>query len=125
MGDRPALSLLDQMPADQNTALAVNISAASLQGDQFITFLQTRLASTSFPRELLIFELAESVAMANLERARHFARSLKQLGCRLALDNFGAASAAATTSSIDLWICSRSMANMCAALAVKTIPPIG
>ena len=29
--------------------------------------------------------------MANLERARHFARSLKELGCRLALDNFGAA----------------------------------
>ena len=86
-----AIRLLEQMPAGQNIALAVNISAASLQGDQFITFLQTRLASCRFPRELLIFELAESVAMANLERARHFARSLKELGCRLALDNFGAA----------------------------------
>jgi EAL domain-containing protein (putative c-di-GMP-specific phosphodiesterase class I) len=42
-------------------------------------------------RERLIIELAESVAMANLERARQFARGLRDLGCRLALDDFGAA----------------------------------
>jgi len=86
-----AIGLLDQLPAGQTVALAVNISAASLQGDQFITFLQGHLATSHFPRERLIFELAESVAMANLERARHFARALKDLGCRLALDDFGAA----------------------------------
>jgi len=96
-----AISLLEQTTIEQTAseqtanaqsiALAVNISAASLQGDQFITFLQAHLATTHFPRERLIFELAESVAMANLERARHFARALKELGCRLALDDFGAA----------------------------------
>jgi EAL domain-containing protein (putative c-di-GMP-specific phosphodiesterase class I) len=69
----------------------VNISGASLQGERFAQFLETHLASTSFPRELLIFELSESVAMANLERARQLGRVLTKLGCRLALDDFGAA----------------------------------
>jgi EAL domain-containing protein (putative c-di-GMP-specific phosphodiesterase class I) len=72
-------------------ALGVNISGSSLLGKRFITFLEAQLATTSLPRDLLIFELSETVAMANLECARQFQQSLVKLGCRLALDNFGAA----------------------------------
>ena len=86
-----AINLLEQMDPDHRIALGVNISGASLQGDRFIGFLQAHLATTSFRPELLIFELSESVAMANLERARKFGQSLTKLGCRLALDEFGAA----------------------------------
>jgi len=85
-----AITLLEEMNQAQPIALGVNISGASLQGDRFAQFLETHLAS-SFPRELLIFELTKSVAMANLERARQFGRVLTKLGCRLALDDFGAA----------------------------------
>ena len=86
-----AITLLEEMNQAQPIALGVNISGASLQGDRFAQFLETQLAGTSFPRELLIFELTESVAMANLERARQLGRVLTKLGCRLALDDFGAA----------------------------------
>jgi EAL domain-containing protein (putative c-di-GMP-specific phosphodiesterase class I) len=86
-----AIKLLEEMDPAQPIALGVNVSGASLQGDRFAQFLETHLAGRSFPRELLIFELTESVAMANLERARQLGRVLSKLGCRLALDDFGAA----------------------------------
>ena len=86
-----AIQLLEEMDPAHPLALGVNISGASLLGEQFITFLRARLASTSFPPHLLIFELSEAVAMANLEGARLLKQSLVKLGCRLALDDFGAA----------------------------------
>jgi diguanylate cyclase (GGDEF)-like protein/PAS domain S-box-containing protein len=86
-----AIQLLEQMDPAHPLALGVNISGASLLGAQFITFLQAQLARASFPPHLLIFELSESVAMANLEGARRLKQSLVKLGCRLALDDFGAA----------------------------------
>jgi diguanylate cyclase (GGDEF)-like protein/PAS domain S-box-containing protein len=86
-----AIALLEQMDPAARLALGVNISGASLQGTRFITFLQEHLATSSFPRHLLIFEISETVAMANLECARQFRQSLVKLGCRLALDDFGAA----------------------------------
>jgi diguanylate cyclase (GGDEF)-like protein/PAS domain S-box-containing protein len=86
-----AIQVLEKMDPARQVALGVNISGASLQGERFFTFLQTHLASASFPPHLLLFELSETVAMANLESARQFRQRLVQLGCRLALDDFGAA----------------------------------
>ena len=50
------------------------------------------------PRRL-IFEVTETAAVANIPLARRFAERLMALGCRFALDDFGAASGASTTSS--------------------------
>ena len=86
-----AINMLEQSKTQPSLALGINISSASLQGDRFLQFLQSHLAATSFPPELLIFELTEAVAMANLQRARQFGKGLAKLGCRLALDEFGAA----------------------------------
>ena len=76
-----AIQLLEQMDPAGRLALGVNLSGTSLQGKRFITFLQDKLATTSFPRHLLLFELSETVAMANLECARQFKQSLVKLGC--------------------------------------------
>lgn len=86
-----AINLLERMAPDSPIALALNISSASLQGDNFINIVRARLKTSTFPKTKLIFEVNEAVAMANLERARHFGRFLAELGCRLALDDFGAA----------------------------------
>ena len=86
-----AIELLERLQAQPSLALAVNISASSLQSDVFITFLRQALTSRHVEPSRLIFEVGEAVAMANLERARQFGRSLAELGCRLALDDFGAA----------------------------------
>ncbi len=86
-----AVKMLAEMSPESPVALAVNISSSSLQSDQFGNYLKSELAATSFSRSRLIFEVSEAVAMANLERARRFGSTLKELGCRLALDDFGAA----------------------------------
>jgi EAL domain-containing protein (putative c-di-GMP-specific phosphodiesterase class I) len=39
----------------------------------------------------VIFEITETTAVANMPRAQEFAARLARLGCRLALDDFGAA----------------------------------
>jgi EAL domain-containing protein (putative c-di-GMP-specific phosphodiesterase class I) len=39
----------------------------------------------------VIFEITETTAVGNIPRAQEFAAHLNQLGCRFALDDFGAA----------------------------------
>ena len=86
-----AVKMLCEMSPESPVALAVNISSSSLQSDQFVNVVKAELKTATFDRSRLIFEVSEAVAMANLERARRFGDKLKQLGCRLALDDFGAA----------------------------------
>jgi hypothetical protein len=63
-----AIDLLERLQAQPSLALAVNISASSLQSDVFITFLRQALTSRHVEPSRLIFEVGEAVAMANLER---------------------------------------------------------
>jgi EAL domain-containing protein (putative c-di-GMP-specific phosphodiesterase class I) len=48
------------------------------------------MATHEFPEGRLVVELTETVAISSIERARDLARELRSLGCRLALDDFGA-----------------------------------
>ncbi len=68
--------------------LSVNLSAQSLQSEQFEHFLADQLHECMY-RSSLCFEITESHLMSNLERATRFMRRMRQLGCRFALDDFG------------------------------------
>jgi EAL domain-containing protein (putative c-di-GMP-specific phosphodiesterase class I) len=57
---------------------------------QFLTEVKRELKSSGIDPANLIFEVTETAAVADIEQARHFAQSLSQLGCRFALDDFGA-----------------------------------
>jgi EAL domain-containing protein (putative c-di-GMP-specific phosphodiesterase class I) len=41
------------------------------------------------PRDRLVIEVTETATIVNIERARELARELRQLGCLIALDDFG------------------------------------
>jgi diguanylate cyclase (GGDEF)-like protein/PAS domain S-box-containing protein len=83
-----AIALLGQRP-DLEEVL-INVSAASLTDSRFIEDLEELVSKSQVDPARLTLEITETTALAHLERARVLAARLRQLGCRLALDDFGA-----------------------------------
>jgi diguanylate cyclase (GGDEF)-like protein/PAS domain S-box-containing protein len=74
----------------RNLILEVNLSGRTMGDVQFLTEVKRELTSGGIDPANLIFEVTETEAVADIEQARHFAQSLAQMGCRFALDDFGA-----------------------------------
>lgn len=68
---------------------AVNLSGASFNDPTFPQFLHDVLARHPLPTRLLGFEITETTAIRDLDRAASLMREFQQLGCRYALDDFG------------------------------------
>ena len=68
---------------------AINISPHSIGDRSFIDFLLDQLKNSALPPERICFELTETSALSNVMAARRFMDSLRVLGCRFALDDFG------------------------------------
>ncbi len=70
-------------------SVSVNLSGQSITSESFVDFLLQQLMEGDVAPELVVFELTETAAVADLERAEGFIRSVQDLGCRVALDDFG------------------------------------
>lgn len=70
--------------------LSVNLSGRTVGDADFARWLEELLTDTPVPSGRLIVEITETAAIVNVERARALADMLRALGCRLALDDFGA-----------------------------------
>jgi ammonium transporter, Amt family len=68
----------------------VNLSAHSLQSERFLDALTTLLQAHPLPRGSLYFELTETAAVTQPERARRTVERLHEHGARLIIDDFGA-----------------------------------
>ncbi|MGB8651595.1 MAG: EAL domain-containing protein [Mycobacteriales bacterium] len=68
----------------------INLSADSLSDPRIPELIELALGSTGLPPASLVFEITESAAITNLEEVQQFATRLTDLGCRFALDDFGA-----------------------------------
>ncbi|MEJ2601945.1 MAG: EAL domain-containing protein [Gammaproteobacteria bacterium] len=69
---------------------AINLSGQSLGDDEFLDFVLERIDAGALEPGTLCFEITETAAVANLERARTFIGTLRARGCRFSLDDFGA-----------------------------------
>jgi len=69
--------------------VAINLSGQSLGSEDFLPFVRQQIEKFGIPGTMLCFEVTETVAVANLQRAQHFMHTLKTLGCRFSLDDFG------------------------------------
>jgi diguanylate cyclase (GGDEF)-like protein/PAS domain S-box-containing protein len=87
---RAIAAIAEQQRAGRELRLAVNLSGASVSDPALLEMIECDLAATALPRGSLIFEVTETAAIVNLDRARTFAATLAELGCELALDDFGA-----------------------------------
>jgi EAL domain-containing protein (putative c-di-GMP-specific phosphodiesterase class I) len=70
--------------------LEVNLSAASLADERVIEHIASMVGQADIDPAKLVFEITETAAIVDVERARRFASRLAGLGCQLALDDFGA-----------------------------------
>ncbi len=73
----------------QLALVSVNLSATSLQDQEFMTWLELRLMSEPQLVDRLCFEITETAAVSQIELATALIDLLKPLGCKLALDDFG------------------------------------
>ena len=69
---------------------AINLSGQSIGDESFLHYLFSCFEETRAPENLICFEITETAAVANLEKARRFIEELRFRGCRFSLDDFGA-----------------------------------
>lgn len=73
-----------------NIRLAVNLSAASISDPELPDTIAQLLDRANAKARGLCVEITETAAIVNIGQARQFARRIHDLGCSLALDDFGA-----------------------------------
>lgn len=71
------------------TCLSVNLSGSSIGSKDVLDQFRKNIRKHRKQAAKLIFEITETEAVGNIQRAGEFMRQLKQLGCRFALDDFG------------------------------------
>ncbi len=80
---RTALSLVED-----GHHVALNLSANSIGDPELIRMVRAATEHGLDP-SMLMFEVTETAAIANLQEAREFASTLAGIGCQLAIDDFG------------------------------------
>jgi EAL domain-containing protein (putative c-di-GMP-specific phosphodiesterase class I) len=68
---------------------SINLSAQSLEDDNFLNFIVDLLDETKVPTDKICFEITESTAISNIISATRFMSILRGMGCRFSLDDFG------------------------------------
>lgn len=75
----------------QNPGLSfsINLSAHAFMDTELLTLLNDLLKSTRIRAEKLVFELTETAALADFSAACDMMNTIRGLGCKFALDDFG------------------------------------
>ena len=70
--------------------LAINLSGHSMNDSHMLEYIFDLFVKLKVPRDKVLFEVTETIAIANMEDAADFIREMRGIGCRFALDDFGA-----------------------------------
>jgi len=84
------LSEARESVAGKNVSFSINLSGQSLGDDEILEFIEGELEHRGVPASALCFEITESAAVSNLDKAQAFIDRLRKRGCKISLDDFGA-----------------------------------
>lgn len=87
---KEALTQYAAHPAQfDNAIFTINLSGFSLTQDGLYDYIHEKFEETGVPPQRFCFEVTETAAISNLNRAHDLILELKALGCSFALDDFG------------------------------------
>lgn len=89
---RKTLELLREQPhavIEKLELCSINLSGGSFHDPSFLDFIAQQLAAARVPPAKICFEITETAAIEDLDKACHLIGELRSLGCRFALDDFG------------------------------------
>ncbi len=69
---------------------SINISGASIGDERILEFVREQFRKFVMPPRSVCFEITETAAIANFDKAARFFGEMKSLGCLFSLDDFGA-----------------------------------
>ena len=75
--------------AGVDLSFGMNLSGKDLGDAELLDFIKAKIKETGADPRGLIFEITETAAIGDLEKATKFVRSLKEIGCHFSLDDFG------------------------------------
>jgi diguanylate cyclase (GGDEF)-like protein len=75
---------------DLGAVFSVNLSGQSLSDDDILQFIDEEIEEAAIQAKMLAFEITESAAVSNLSKAQQFIDGLRDRGCGISLDDFGA-----------------------------------
>ncbi len=86
-----AFELVAQNPAflEQTGFISINLSGPSMTEQNFLDVIIEQMNISGIEKEKICFEITETAAISNLGQAIKFISTLKGIGCRFALDDFG------------------------------------
>lgn len=85
-----AIGLIAEMRSTgKNQYISANLSGKAFVNPGLLSDIKKELAATAVNPANLVLEITESAAIADLARAQRFIITLKDMGCRFSLDDFG------------------------------------
>ena len=81
--------LEENASVDHKIMFSINLSGRSIGSKTFHNFLRDTLIASNIDMSCLCFEITETAVVDNVERSVEFINSIKQLGVRFSLDDFG------------------------------------
>lgn len=81
---------LDLLASRPDTRISVNISAQTTSDREWLSILASRLVGREDLANRLVVEMTESAAIQDIQESVRFLEQIKSLGCRVAIDDFGA-----------------------------------
>jgi len=82
--------VLHELVASPALKASLNVSAASTVDPEWWSALAAMLGAHSGIGERLTVEITETAAIQDINETRNFVKRVKDLGCRIAMDDFGA-----------------------------------